>query len=69
MKHLVKEKIRCLILTSCTLAPFLPMLSEMKIPFPIQLINGHIIKKFQVCAKILPEGVDRQPMDSTFKNR
>lgn len=69
MKDLMQQNIRCLILTSSTLAPFMPMLSEMKIPMPIQQINGHVVKRYQVCAKILSSGVDKQMMDSTFNNR
>lgn len=69
MKSLLKENIRCIILTSSTLAPFSPLLAEMEITAPIQLINRHVIKKHQVCAKILSSGVDQQTMDSSFKNR
>lgn len=69
MKSLLDEGIRCIILTSSTLAPFPSLLAEMKISAPIQLINRHVIKKFQVCAKILSSGVDQQSLDSSFKNR
>lgn len=65
----MQQNIRCLILTSSTLTPFDAMLAEMKISAPIQLINQHIIKPFQVCAKILSSGYDQQPFDSSFKNR
>lgn len=69
MKDLVDQRIRCLIMTSSTLTPFLPMLSELRIPMPIQHVNGHVVRRFQVCAKIVSEGVGSVTMDSTLDNR
>ena len=48
MKDLVEEGVRCVILTSGTLAPLNSFAAELQVPFPITLENPHIIGSNQV---------------------
>lgn len=67
MKHLLGA--RTIILTSGTLAPFQPLISELGIPVQHKLVNPHIIDKSQVCVKIVSFGPDGEPLTSEYKNR
>lgn len=69
MQYLYENDIRNLILTSGTLAPLEPLISEMQISRAIPLKNGHIVRPFQVCVKIVGYGPDQVLLDSSFKKR
>ncbi|XP_031616345.1 regulator of telomere elongation helicase 1 homolog [Contarinia nasturtii] len=70
MKNLMQQNIRCLILTSSTLAPFKEQLAEINIRVPILwAAKNHVIKEDQICANVLSSGVDRQSIDASFDNR
>lgn len=60
---------RCVILTSGTLAPLKPLISELGISIPVQLENPHIITPDQVCVGILSKGPDGFPLNSSFNTR
>ncbi|GAB0096775.1 Regulator of telomere elongation helicase 1 homolog [Sergentomyia squamirostris] len=61
--------LRCIILTSGTLAPMKPLISEMGISMPIQLENPHIVSREQVCVKVICQGSDKEPLISNYNNR
>lgn len=65
----MQQGIRSLILTSGTLAPLKPIITEMDIQFPIHLENPHIIQSFQVFPKIVGYGVDDVLLDAAYRNR
>lgn len=69
MRHLLKKNPRSLIFTSGTLAPLKPLIIELGISDPIQLTNPHIVQPFQVNVKIVGRGLDRELLNSSFKNR
>lgn len=69
MQYLFSKNIRSLILTSGTLAPLKPLITEMELGNAIQLKNPHIIHPSQVCVKIVQNGPDEVGLDSSFKNR
>lgn len=69
MHYLLSKKVRSLILTSGTLAPLKPLMTEMALGKAILLKNPHIIKPFQVCVKVVPIGPDKIALNSSFKNR
>ncbi|XP_059614079.1 regulator of telomere elongation helicase 1 homolog [Phlebotomus argentipes] len=63
------RKVRCVIITSGTLAPMKPLISEMGIEFPVQLENPHIVTREQVCVKVVSQGSDKEPLISNYANR
>lgn len=69
MQFLFTKDIRSLILTSGTLAPLKPLITEMDLGNAIQLKNPHIIQPFQVCVKIIESGPNKIRLDSSFGNR
>ncbi|XP_041977569.1 regulator of telomere elongation helicase 1 homolog [Aricia agestis] len=69
MKQLVDQNVRSVILTSGTLAPLKPLISELGIPIGVQLENPHIVKSNQICVKIIPQGPDSEPLNSNYQNR
>lgn len=69
MYALKRQGIRCIILTSGTLAPLAPLISELEIDFKVHLENPHIIKESQICVKILCKGPDEQLLSSAYSNR
>lgn len=69
MQHLQRQKIRNLILTSGTLAPLKPIITEMEIQNPVQLTNPHIIRDIQIMVKVVSSGPDHAMLDSSFKYR
>lgn len=69
MKYLLKENIRCLILTSGTLAPLNALTREMDFSIPIRLTNPHIIEDSQVYVKVIDSGPDGELLDSRYSNR
>lgn len=69
MQHLLGRNVRSIILTSGTLAPLKPLISELDIPISVQLENPHIISNEQVCVKIIGQGSDREVLNSNYQNR
>lgn len=69
MNMLKEQGVRCVILTSGTLAPLAPLITELELDIKVHLENPHIVKQDQICVKILPNGPDGEQLTSTFKNR
>lgn len=69
MQHLIGKNVRSIILTSGTLAPLKPLISELGIPISVRLENPHIIKSSQICVKVVPMGPDKEPLISNYDNR
>ena len=57
-------------LTSGTLAPLRTWESELKLPFPVQFINNHVVDvKSNLLAAILLKGPTGQPFNFGFQNK
>ncbi|KAI5634456.1 hypothetical protein NE865_12789 [Phthorimaea operculella] len=69
MKQLLEQNVRSIILTSGTLAPLKPLISELGIPIGVQLENPHIVKGNQICVKIISQGPDAVQLNSNYQNR
>lgn len=69
MSNLLSHNVRSVILTSGTLAPFKPLISELAIKVDQQLENPHIIKESQVAVRIVSAGPDEEPLHSSYLNR
>lgn len=69
MYQLLGKNVRSIILTSGTLAPLKPLISELGIPVSERLENPHIVSKSQICVKVVSCGPDREPLCSNYENR
>ncbi|KAG6462174.1 hypothetical protein O3G_MSEX013091 [Manduca sexta] len=69
MKQLLDQNVRSIILTSGTLAPLKPLISELGIPVGVRLENPHIVKSNQICVKIIGQGPDGTQLNSNYQNR
>ncbi|KAG5673468.1 hypothetical protein PVAND_003513 [Polypedilum vanderplanki] len=69
MSHLLDRQVRTIILTSGTLAPLKPLISELAIQIDHRLENPHIIKPSQVLVKIINNGPDKEPLTGSYDNR
>jgi len=69
MEQMVEQGIRSVILTSGTLSPLKPFISELGIPITVQLENPHIVTKEQVCVGVLSQGPDNHPLNSSYNTR
>lgn len=69
MRQLLEKNTRCIIMTSGTLAPMGPLISEMGIPVGVQLENPHIVKSDQVLVQVVGQGPDKELLVSNFQNR
>jgi regulator of telomere elongation helicase 1 len=69
MARLLKLKIHSIILTSGTLAPLNPLISELGLPACTTLENQHIIDGSQVCVKIVSHGPDKERLDLSYNNQ
>lgn len=69
MKQLLDQNVRSIILTSGTLAPLKPLISELGIPIGVLLENPHIVKENQICVKIIGQGPDSTQLNSNYQNR
>ena len=67
--QLGKLNIRSLLLASGTLAPMASFKADLKVHFPIELENPHVIKNSQVWVGAVTKGVTGGTLNSTFKNR
>lgn len=69
MANLLARNIRSIILTSGTLAPLKPLISELAIRVDQQLENPHIINESQVAVRIVSAGPDKEPLEGSYANR
>ncbi|XP_012535428.1 regulator of telomere elongation helicase 1 homolog isoform X2 [Monomorium pharaonis] len=69
MEQMVEQGIRSVVLTSGTLSPLKPFISELGIPIAVQLENPHIVMKEQVCVGVLSQGPDNHPLNSSYNTR
>lgn len=69
MQQLLGKQTRSVILTSGTLAPLKPLISELDIPIAVRLENPHIVTADHVCVKVVTHGPDREPLLSNYENR
>lgn len=69
MANLISRNVHSIILTSGTLAPLKPLISELGLDVKQQLENPHVIKPSQVLARIISQGVDGTPLNCGFQNR
>ncbi|XP_076181321.1 regulator of telomere elongation helicase 1 isoform X2 [Ptiloglossa arizonensis] len=69
MQQLMEQGVRSIVLTSGTLSPLKPFISELGIPIEVQLENPHIIKGDQICVGVLSQGPDGFPLNSSFNTR
>ncbi|OON16921.1 DNA repair helicase, partial [Opisthorchis viverrini] len=69
MQDLIKERVRCVILTSGTLYPIEPIQSELHMNFPISLQNPHVIKPEQVRLAVITHGKDGIALNSSYATR
>ena len=69
MQRLSKLGPRSIILTSGTLSPLQCTAEEVGIPFPVQLENKHVVEASQVWCGVLAAGIDKTPLNSSFKTR
>lgn len=69
MRGLLNLGVHCIIVTSGTLSPLPPLISELGIPINITLENKHVITKDQVFVSVVRCGPDNEPLTSVFKNR
>ncbi|XP_053678569.1 regulator of telomere elongation helicase 1 homolog [Anopheles nili] len=69
MRRLLGRGIRSIILTSGTLAPLKPLISELGIPIDVCLENPHIISQNQVYVKVVSHGPDKFELNSSYSTR
>ncbi|XP_078049621.1 regulator of telomere elongation helicase 1 isoform X2 [Augochlora pura] len=69
MQQLLEQGVRSIVLTSGTLSPLKPFISELQIPIDVQLENPHIVKGDQVCVGVLSQGPDGHALNSSYNTR
>ncbi|XP_017781258.1 PREDICTED: regulator of telomere elongation helicase 1 homolog isoform X2 [Nicrophorus vespilloides] len=69
MNILMGQGVKSVILTSGTLAPLPPLITELELNVGFQLENPHIVKGDQICVKILSKGPDGQILNCNYQNR
>ncbi|KAK7078302.1 Regulator of telomere elongation helicase 1 [Halocaridina rubra] len=69
MRDLTEQGVKCILLTSGTLSPLESFVSELQVPFPVQLENPHIIQRHQVWVGSLCKGPDGFDLNSSYQNR
>lgn len=69
MNMFMGKGLKCVILTSGTLAPLKPLISELAISVPVFLENPHIVKNNQICVKIVSTGPDQEVLVCNYQNR
>ena len=69
MEELKKLGVRTIILTSGTLSPMASFKEDMKLPFPIQLENKHVIEDKQIWVGCLSFGTNGKQLNSGYKVR
>ncbi|XP_068605781.1 regulator of telomere elongation helicase 1 [Brachionichthys hirsutus] len=69
MRDLERQGVRCIVLTSGTLAPLSSFTSEMRLDFPVTLENGHVIQRDQIFVGVVDRGPDGVNLSSAFDRR
>jgi regulator of telomere elongation helicase 1 len=69
MEELKSLGVRSIILTSGTLFPIESLKEDMKLPFPIQLENPHVITDEQIMITAVSTGPSGKKLNSSFQNR
>lgn len=69
MQQLLDQGVRSVILTSGTLSPLKPFISEIGIDIEVQLENPHIVTQKQICVGVLSTGCDGFTLNSSFNTR
>ncbi|XP_066245652.1 regulator of telomere elongation helicase 1 homolog isoform X2 [Euwallacea similis] len=69
MNAIAAQGIKSLIITSGTLAPLKPLISELGLDVKVRLENPHIVSEKQICVKIVPKGPDGETLNSSYQNR
>ena len=69
MEDLKKLGVRSIILTSGTLSPMASFKKDMKLPFPIELENKHVIENKQIWVGCLTTGCTGKQLNSSYKVR
>ena len=69
MQQLLDQGVRSVILTSGTLSPLKPFISEIGIEIGVQLENPHIVTEKQVCVGVVSTGFDGYTLNSSFNTR
>lgn len=69
MGMLLEQGVHSIILTSGTLAPLRPLITELGLRVDIRLENPHVVSKKQICVKIISNGPDGEPLNSSYQNR
>ncbi|XP_076880804.1 regulator of telomere elongation helicase 1 [Brachyhypopomus gauderio] len=69
MQELLRQDVRCIILTSGTLSPLTSFTCEMQIPFPVSLENPHVIGQDQIFVSIVDKGPDGVQLSAAFDRR
>ncbi|KAF7270391.1 hypothetical protein GWI33_016625 [Rhynchophorus ferrugineus] len=69
MELILRNNIKALILTSGTLAPLKPFISELELDVSVSLENPHIVSPNQICVNVLSKGPDGVALNCNFQNR
>lgn len=69
MEDLKKLGVRSIILTSGTLSPMASFKEDMKLPFPVQLENKHVIEDKQIWVGCITTGISGKQLNSSFRVR
>ncbi|XP_012148049.2 regulator of telomere elongation helicase 1 [Megachile rotundata] len=69
MHQLMEQGVHSIVLTSGTLSPLQPFISDLGIPIEVQLENPHIVKGDQICVGVLSQGPDGYSLNSSFNTR
>lgn len=69
MEDLKNLGVRTVILTSGTLSPMESFKEDMKLPFPIQLENKHVIQNKQIWVGCITTGMTGKQLNSSYKVR
>lgn len=65
----MQKGVKSIILTSGTLAPLKPLITEMELNIQVQLENPHIVDSNQIFIKIINKGPDGIELNSNYQNR
>ncbi|KAE8724273.1 heat shock 70 kDa protein 14-like [Hibiscus syriacus] len=69
MQSFTEMGVGSIILTSGTLSPLGSFAQELKLDFPVQLENPHVISSNQIWAGVVSLGPSGHPFNSSFRNR
>ena len=69
MHDLARMRVRSILLTSGTLSPMESVESELRLPFRIQLENGHVVGQKQVWLGTVPVGPTKKRLNSSYQFR